>query len=105
MDWDDYELVETIVFENMNMKNKKNMNGSSKLNSNQENSMPNPYAHRTMEEKALNAPKKKEILQQCHVCKQNILASEMTKHLKTCLGDKKRSNAGNTYSTELEQGQ
>lgn len=44
-----------------------------------------------MEEKIISAPKKKEILQQCHVCRNNILASEMTKHLKTCLGDKKRA--------------
>ncbi len=69
--------------------NKKNKNISEeeviKIN-NQTNLGQNPFAGRIMEEKIISAPKKKEILQQCHICRNNILASEMTKHLKTCLG-------------------
>lgn len=30
-------------------------------------------------------------MQQCHICKRNILASEMTKHLKTCLSSNKNT--------------
>lgn len=45
---------------------------------------------KALEEKVISQPKSKEILQQCHICRQNILASEMNKHLKTCLGQKKK---------------
>lgn len=38
-----------------------------------------------MEEKIISEPKKKELLQKCHICQRNILSTEMTKHLKTCL--------------------
>jgi hypothetical protein len=55
-----------------------------------------PMVPKTMEEKIISEPKKKEILQQCHVCRQNILASEMNKHLKTCLAQKKKSNNNGT---------
>lgn len=43
-----------------------------------------------MEERIISEPRKREILQQCHACRQNILASEMNRHLKTCLGAKKK---------------
>lgn len=41
----------------------------------------------------------KEILQQCHICKKNILASEMNKHVKNCLATKKEEKR------TFEQGQ
>lgn len=47
---------------------------------------------KNLEETVISVAKSKEILQQCHVCRQNILASEMNKHLKTCLGQKKKGN-------------
>ena len=56
--------------------------------------------NKSLEEKIISQPKVKEILQQCHICRQNILASEMNKHLKTCLGNKKKNTGGN----EVQQG-
>jgi hypothetical protein len=53
-----------------------------------------------MEETIISQPKKREILQQCHACRQNILASEMNKHLKTCLGMGKKKVIG-----EIMQGE
>lgn len=50
---------------------------------------------KSLEEKIISEPVKvRSILQQCHVCRQNILASEMNKHLKTCLGMKKKPEQG-----------
>ncbi len=34
-----------------------------------------PNSTKVLEEKVISAPKKKEILQQCHICRNNILAS------------------------------
>jgi hypothetical protein len=46
-----------------------------------------------VEEKIIaSQPKQREILQQCHVCRQHILASQMNQHLKSCLGQKKKTN-------------
>ena len=50
--------------------------------------------NKSVEEKIISQAKVKEILQQCHICRQNILASEMNKHLKTCLGTKKKNTGG-----------
>ena len=71
-------MVETIIFDDF--KPKKGYSDEFKLNK--------PlYSNRNLEEKIISEPKKKELLQLCHVCKGNILATEMTKHLKTCLGN------------------
>ena len=77
VDWNDFELVETIIFEDF--KPRSGYSEEFKLNK--------PlFSNKNMEEKVIAGPKKKELLQQCHVCKRNILATEMSKHLKTCLG-------------------
>ena len=55
---------------------------------------------KNLEEKIISQPKVKEILQQCHICRQNILASEMNKHLKTCLGQKKKNVGGEVVQGE-----
>lgn len=69
-------MVETIIFDDF--KPKSGYSDEFKLNK--------PlFSNRNMEEKIISEPKKKELLQQCHICKRNILATEMSKHLKTCL--------------------
>jgi hypothetical protein len=75
--------VETISFDSEH----KNINNGELLARIQQNAALQP---KTMEETIIAQPKKREILQQCHACRQNILASEMNKHLKTCLAQKKR---------------
>jgi hypothetical protein len=58
---------------------------------------------KAMEEKIISEPKKREFLQQCHACRQNILATEMNKHLKTCLGQKKKvQNVSHTHGEEVD---
>lgn len=86
IDWNDFELVETISFD---MDQNKNIQSGELLARIQKHA---PMVPKTMEEKIISEPKKKEILQQCHICRQNILASEMNKHLKTCLAQKKKPN-------------
>ena len=84
IDWNDFELVETISFD---YDNTKSIAGGELLQRLQQN---NVNSGKILEEKVISQPKSKEILQQCHICRQNILASEMNKHLKTCLGQKKK---------------
>jgi acetyl-CoA carboxylase beta subunit len=56
-----------------------------------------------MEEKVISEPKRREFLQQCHACRQHILASEMNKHLKTCLAHKKKpSQAAQQAGEEVD---
>lgn len=86
IDWNDFELVETISFD---YDQNRNLSGGELLQKIQQHA-PQP---KTMEERIISEPKKREILQQCHACRQNILASEMNRHLKTCLGQKKKTSA------------
>ena len=95
IDWNDFELVETITFEE---DYNKYMPASEMVKRQQQA----PVVPRTMEETIITEPKRKrEILQQCHACRQNILASEMNKHLKTCLAHKKRT----TGQSEAQEGE
>lgn len=57
-------------------------------------------APKPMEEKVISEPKRREFLQQCHACRQHILATEMNKHLKTCLAQKKKSSTANVQHGE-----
>lgn len=94
VDWNDFELVETISFD---YDQNKNIAGGELLARIQKHAAMVP---KTLEEKIISQPKSKEILQQCHVCRQNILASEMNKHLKTCLGQKKKPNMSESIQGE-----
>lgn len=94
IDWNDFELVETISFETE--QSKSIASGELLARIQQHSSTP-----KSMEEKIISEPKKREFLQQCHACRQHILASEMNKHLKTCLAQKKKApNVANTTHGE-----
>lgn len=69
IDWNDFELVETITFDN---EQHKNINNAELLARIQQNAA---TQQKSMEETIISQPKKREILQQCHACRQNILAS------------------------------
>lgn len=56
IDWNDYEIVETIVFDSMKSNNK---NLSLKINGQQNLMMQGPYSGKILEEKIISAPKKK----------------------------------------------
>lgn len=92
IDWNDFELVETISFEP-----DARATGGELLARIQQQTM----APRPMEEKVISEAKRRDPLQQCHACRQNILASEMNKHLKTCLAQKKKP--ANTPSAQQGQ--
>lgn len=98
IDWNDFELVETISFET---EQSKNIASGELLTRIQQHASMLP---KSMEEKIISEPKKREFLQQCHACRQNILASEMNKHLKTCLGQKKKAPnvASITHGEEVD---
>jgi hypothetical protein len=68
IDWNDFELVETITFDDHNNQFKNN----ELIAKIQQHASMIP---KTLEEKIISEPKKREILQQCHACRQNILAS------------------------------
>lgn len=53
------------------------------------------------EEKVIGEAKKRDVVQHCHACRQVILASEMNKHLKTCLSQKRKpQQSGNAQNGE-----
>lgn len=56
IDWNDYEIVETIVFEGLDKKNK---NLALKIDGKETQIIEAPYSSKGMEEKIISAPKKK----------------------------------------------
>jgi acetyl-CoA carboxylase beta subunit len=80
-------LVDTITFETET----NSMAGGellARIQQHQQNLKP------SQDEKIIGEAKKRDIVQHCHACRQVILASEMNKHLKTCLSQKRKTQQG-----------